>query len=242
LTEARSISGGSHRFFPLLVVLFAGSGCAALIYEIVWFQMLQLVIGSSAVDLIRQFKVDMAVIGASALDEDGSLLDYDPREVNVSRAIIDNARSVLLVCDRTKLDRAAPVRIGHMSEIHAFVTDQLNSAKLREVCNTHGVKVVEAAKVDDIVGMRAHGAGADGVVDARAGVQGVAHHVAGATDSRPGEVLAGHVAGQRALGENLAGDAEHRCGGRAVGVVFEGIVGGTDGELALNGDGRKWRR
>src|SRR5262245_15717103 len=36
---------------PLLVVLFIGSGCAALIYEIVWFQLLQLVIGSSAVSL-----------------------------------------------------------------------------------------------------------------------------------------------------------------------------------------------
>lgn len=36
---------------PLLLVLFAGSGCAALIYEIVWFQLLQLVIGASAVSL-----------------------------------------------------------------------------------------------------------------------------------------------------------------------------------------------
>src|ERR1041384_1527367 len=36
---------------PLLLVLFAGSGCAALIYEIVWLQLLQLVIGSSAVSL-----------------------------------------------------------------------------------------------------------------------------------------------------------------------------------------------
>src|SRR6266568_4430747 len=39
---------------PYLVpwlLLFAGSGCAALIYEIVWFQLLQLVIGSSAVSL-----------------------------------------------------------------------------------------------------------------------------------------------------------------------------------------------
>jgi spermidine synthase len=40
----------SRRFLPLLL-LFAGSGCAALIYEIVWFQMLQLVIGSTAVSL-----------------------------------------------------------------------------------------------------------------------------------------------------------------------------------------------
>jgi spermidine synthase len=41
----------SHRFLPLLVALFVGSGCAALIYEIVWLQMLQLVIGATAVSL-----------------------------------------------------------------------------------------------------------------------------------------------------------------------------------------------
>jgi spermidine synthase len=34
-----------------LLFLFVGSGCSALIYEIVWFQLLQLVIGSSAVSL-----------------------------------------------------------------------------------------------------------------------------------------------------------------------------------------------
>jgi len=41
----------SHRYLPLLLVLFVGSGCAALIYEIVWLQLLQLVIGSTAVSL-----------------------------------------------------------------------------------------------------------------------------------------------------------------------------------------------
>ncbi len=39
------------RFLPLLLILFGGSGCAALIYEIVWYQLLQLVIGSSAISL-----------------------------------------------------------------------------------------------------------------------------------------------------------------------------------------------
>ncbi len=39
------------RFLPGLLVLFAGSGCAALIYEIVWLQLLQLVIGLTAVSL-----------------------------------------------------------------------------------------------------------------------------------------------------------------------------------------------
>ena len=40
-----------RRYLPALLLLFIGSGCAALIYEIVWFQLLQLVIGSSAVSL-----------------------------------------------------------------------------------------------------------------------------------------------------------------------------------------------
>ncbi len=40
-----------RRFLPALLLLFIGSGCAALIYEIVWFQLLQLVIGSSAISL-----------------------------------------------------------------------------------------------------------------------------------------------------------------------------------------------
>src|SRR5499425_1829391 len=41
----------SRRFLPLLLVLFVGSGCSALIYEIVWFQLLELVIGSSTISL-----------------------------------------------------------------------------------------------------------------------------------------------------------------------------------------------
>src|ERR1700722_11674847 len=41
----------SYRYLLPWLLLFAGSGCAALIYEIVWFQLLQLVIGSSAVSL-----------------------------------------------------------------------------------------------------------------------------------------------------------------------------------------------
>ena len=41
----------STRFLPLLLILFAGSGCSALIYEIVWYQLLMLAIGSTAVSL-----------------------------------------------------------------------------------------------------------------------------------------------------------------------------------------------
>ena len=81
------------------------------------------IVGEAAVDFIRQFKVDFAVIGASAIDADGSLLDFDYREVRVAQAIISNARHVILASDATKFDRSAPVRIGHLEQVHTFITD-----------------------------------------------------------------------------------------------------------------------
>ena len=64
------------------------------------------VIGSTAISLIGQFKVDYAIIGASAIDEEGALLDFDYREVQVAQAIIANARSVMLVADRQNFGAA----------------------------------------------------------------------------------------------------------------------------------------
>jgi DeoR family glycerol-3-phosphate regulon repressor len=101
------------------------------------------VVGSAAVDFVRQFKVDYAVIGTSAIEEDGSLLDFDYREVRVARAIIENSRHVVLVADSSKVERNAPVRIGHLSEVDIFVTDELKSPELRALCRSHGVRVVE---------------------------------------------------------------------------------------------------
>jgi DeoR family glycerol-3-phosphate regulon repressor len=100
-------------------------------------------IGEAAVDFIRQFKVDYAIIGASAIDEDGALLDYDYREVRVAQAIIANARHVMLVCDATKFERSAPVRLGHLSQVNTFVTDRCSSDAIRRVCVDQAVELVE---------------------------------------------------------------------------------------------------
>lgn len=98
-------------------------------------------IGEATTSFIQQFKVDYAVIGASAIDEDGTLLDFDYREVRVARAIIENARRTYLVADNTKLDRSAPVRIAGMEAIDAFFTDTITSEVLEEVCASNGVDV-----------------------------------------------------------------------------------------------------
>jgi DeoR family transcriptional regulator, glycerol-3-phosphate regulon repressor len=105
------------------------------------------VVGEAAVDFIRQFKVDYAVIGTSAIDEDGTLLDFDYREVKVAQAIIDCARKSILVADSMKFERTAPVRIGHISQLDYFVTDVAPPSRVRELCrdNEVSVEIADAA-------------------------------------------------------------------------------------------------
>jgi DeoR family transcriptional regulator, glycerol-3-phosphate regulon repressor len=102
------------------------------------------IVGEAAVDFIKQFKVDYAVISASAIDEDGALLDFDFREVKVAQAIIANARHVIFACDSTKFERTAPVRIAHLSQVDTFVTDRNVPERIRVICADADVRIVEA--------------------------------------------------------------------------------------------------
>jgi DeoR family transcriptional regulator, glycerol-3-phosphate regulon repressor len=103
------------------------------------------VVGEAAVDFIKQFKVDYAVIGTSAIDADGALLDFDYREVKVAQAIIANARHVILVADSTKFERTAPVRIAHLSQVDTFVTDRCTPDTVRAVSAASGVRLIETS-------------------------------------------------------------------------------------------------
>ncbi|MFV0358336.1 DeoR/GlpR family DNA-binding transcription regulator [Tropicimonas sp.] len=94
--------------------------------------------------LIEQFKVDYAVIGCSALDRDGDLLDYDLQEVSVSQTILRQARTACLVADASKFERSAPVRIASLSEIDHFFTDRPPPPPLDTRCRDWGTGVVIA--------------------------------------------------------------------------------------------------
>lgn len=92
------------------------------------------IVGQSAVDMLRQFRVDLAIIGASAIAADGTLLDYDYQEVHVARAIIEQAAQTVLVADHSKFERRAPVRIAHVSDVQTIVTDRAVTAEFARLC------------------------------------------------------------------------------------------------------------
>jgi DeoR family glycerol-3-phosphate regulon repressor len=91
------------------------------------------IIGEATIDFIQQFRVDYGIIGISGIDLDGTLLDFDYREVRAARAIIDNSRKVFLAADHTKFGRNAMVRLGNIGEIDALFTDRQPPASLIEV-------------------------------------------------------------------------------------------------------------
>jgi len=103
-------------------------------------------VGEVTAEFMRQFKVDYAVIGTSALDEDGDLLDFDFREVKVSQVIIRNARKTFLVADSSKFERSAPVKIASLAELDSFFTDINPPESVLQLCESSGVKVKVAAE------------------------------------------------------------------------------------------------
>ncbi|MGB0722625.1 MAG: DeoR/GlpR family DNA-binding transcription regulator [Gammaproteobacteria bacterium] len=109
------------------------------------------IVGEAAVEFIRQFKVDFAVMGVSGIDTDGALLDYDFREVSVSRAILAASRRAILVADAMKFSRTAPVRIGHVSDVDFLVTDTPPEGELARICSESDVRIELA---DGSVGTR----------------------------------------------------------------------------------------
>ena len=97
------------------------------------------IVGSSTEEFINNFKTDYGIIGCSAIDTAGEILDYDLREVRVTQAIIRQARSVILVTDSMKLARSAPVKVGTLADIDILITDSGISAEYVQLCRQHDV-------------------------------------------------------------------------------------------------------
>lgn len=102
------------------------------------------IVGEATVDFIRQFKVDIGIIGISSIEADGTLRDFDPREVKVAQAIIEQSREVWLVADHGKFGRQALVRLAHLSQIDKLFCDAEPPAELRPMLKQAQVEVVVA--------------------------------------------------------------------------------------------------
>ena len=111
LTDA----GASRRFLPLLLLLFAGSGCSALVYEIVWYQLLQLVIGSTAVSLGVLLATFMGglCLGSMVLPRIRSLGGRHPLRVYALVEMGIGICGILVLFGIPLVDRVYVAAVGH---------------------------------------------------------------------------------------------------------------------------------
>ncbi len=98
-------------------------------------------VGELTTQFIEQFKVDYAIIGCSAMDDDGDILDFDMAEVRVSKAIIRQSRHAFLVADQSKRGRRAPVRLASLADVAALFTDAPLPPDLAARCDGWGTAV-----------------------------------------------------------------------------------------------------
>ena len=105
------------------IILSANPQCEVIVVGGVVRGRDQGIVGEAAVDFISQFKVDIAIIGISGIESDGTLRDYDYREVKVSQVVISHAREVWLAADGSKFNRPAMVEVGTLSQIDRLFTD-----------------------------------------------------------------------------------------------------------------------
>ena len=81
------------------------------------------IVGEATVDFMRQFKVDIGLIGISGIEADGTLRDFDYREVKVARAIVEQSREVWLAADHSKFNRPAMVELARLDDLDVIFTD-----------------------------------------------------------------------------------------------------------------------
>lgn len=104
------------------------------------------IVGEATLDLIRQFKVDFGIVGISGIDPDGTLLDFDYREVRIAQAIVQSSRRVFLATDHTKFGRSAMVKLGHITDADALFTDAPPPAPIARMMAEAGREVFVAPR------------------------------------------------------------------------------------------------
>ncbi|WP_380058661.1 DeoR/GlpR family DNA-binding transcription regulator [Falsihalocynthiibacter sp. SS001] len=82
------------------------------------------IVGGLTAEMVKQFKFDFSILGCSAIDTDGELLDFDGQEILVSRTAIQRSRQIMIVADHHKFNRKAPLTICSLKDVTALVTDR----------------------------------------------------------------------------------------------------------------------
>ncbi len=100
-------------------------------------------VGEAVTRGLDQYRVDFGIIGAGGLDPEAGLLDFDPQEADVSRAILRNARQRVLLADLSKWSRSPMVKVAGFDSLDLMVCDRLPSTDISQSLQDQGIELIQ---------------------------------------------------------------------------------------------------
>ena len=95
--------------------------------------------GEFAREFIENFRVGFGIFGIGGVSQDGDLLDYEFRDIGVSRTAMRISKRRFFALDHSKFETDAMVRIGHVSDAHAIFTDSVPPARIKRIAREQGI-------------------------------------------------------------------------------------------------------
>jgi DeoR family glycerol-3-phosphate regulon repressor len=100
--------------------------------------------GWETVTQVAQYRVDVAFVGVSGIDADGTLTDYQRAGAELRSRMILAARMPVLLADHTKFGLAKPVAVGHLDRVRRLITDAPPPSPLRRRLEALGMTITVA--------------------------------------------------------------------------------------------------
>lgn len=98
--------------------------------------------GSETAEFFNKFNIQYGVFGVGGLSQKGQLLDFSTEESSVSRTIMKNSETRILVADHSKINRYAPVVTGTLGDIDVLIIDSVTES-FRWTCMEFESEIIE---------------------------------------------------------------------------------------------------
>ncbi|MBB2202777.1 DeoR/GlpR family DNA-binding transcription regulator [Gluconacetobacter tumulisoli] len=106
----------------------------------------QQILGTFCLDQIDRFRADHAIIGVGAISRSGDLMDYDPQEAQLARAMIVRSHKTTVLADHSKFDSYALIGLCAFGDINRIVTDTPPAEEFCSMARRLNVELIVAAQ------------------------------------------------------------------------------------------------
>ncbi|MDH3760780.1 MAG: DeoR/GlpR family DNA-binding transcription regulator [Gammaproteobacteria bacterium] len=105
--------------------------------------------GSAAIDFVRQFHVNYAILSIGGITDAGSFMDYHLEEAEFSRAVVQQANKSIVVADHSKFGNPNFIKVCDFDAIDMVVVDRLPPENILQEFREAGVEVITGRQAED---------------------------------------------------------------------------------------------